>query len=609
MLGRSISSEAFPQLREVLGAVFAMACVFVFSAAPTAALAGLEARHALEIAARPAGDIPTDKLRGGKPSQLILRAQKALSDLGVYRGPLDGRMDVATKSAIQAYQRGSGLKADGRLTEELVESLENSIQVRVLVRRLDKIRIENISAARRALLDHPATRDLITGKKDDVADPARDKTTCFENITVRCLLDEALESAKAVFKPELRDWALGEILVAQARAGLRPEAMRTAGRIRDPRLIVVALRDIAEGQAASGLSEEALAAAGIIPDPKKYAEALAAIADIQVKRGDKNDARATAGRLLDALPAIDDSLIRVSLQARAAVILAKSGAAPQANGILARAESFSRANISGDKLGIALRHIAKALAETQQLAQALTILSDVTDDSNRTPVLIAAATQQALAGDMAAALATADTIEGVRFRAVVLGRIALSQAEAGDLEAAEVTLETALAAIEKIKLPYARSYAVSRVSIAMAGIGKSPQALDKSEVIFLKAAETALGIDDNRLRAHTLWTIAAEQIRAGDGIGARNTKTLAKQATGEIKSSLSRVWMFSEIAAGHASEGEDTDAWAAFDQGVAVARTIDNAWGRARAFGKLAATLIELVNPGKGLAADFEQEQ
>ena len=66
--------------------------------------------------------------------------------------------------------------------------------------------------------------------------------------------------------------------------------------------------------------------------------------------------------------------------------------------------------------------------------------------------------------------------------------------------------------------------------------------------------------------------------------------------------------MFSEIAAGHATEGEDTDAWAAFDQGVLVARTIDNAWGRARAFGKLAATLIELINPGKGLSTNSEQQ-
>ncbi len=80
---------------------------------------------------------------------------------------------------------------------------------------------------------------------------------------------------------------------------------------------------------------------------------------------------------------------------------------------------------------MALRHIAKAFAKTGQLAQALNILSDVSDDSNRTPVLIAAATKQALAGD-AAALAAANTIEAVRFRAVVLGQIALTKAENGE---------------------------------------------------------------------------------------------------------------------------------------------------------------------------------
>jgi hypothetical protein len=56
--------------------------------------------------------------------------------------------------------------------------------------------------------------------------------------------------------------------------------------------------------------------------------------------------------------------------------------------------------------------------------------------------------------------------------------------------------------------------------------------------------------------------------------------------------------MFGEIAAGHAAEGEEVAAWAAFDHGLSVARSIENSWGRARAFGRLAATLIELVDPG-----------
>ena len=191
------------------------------------------------------------------------------------------------------------------------------------------------------------------------------------------------------------------------------------------------------------------------------------------------------------------------------MIFAHAGNTEQATGILNTTESFARKKIDAGGLGVALRHIAKAFAETEQLAQALNILSDVSDDSNRTPVLIAAATKQAQAGDAAAALAAANAVAAAR------------------------------------------------------------------------------KIDDNRLRAHTLWTIAAEQIRAGDDPGPQKTKTYANQATGDIKSTLSRVWMFSEIA-----------AWAAFDHGLTVARSIDNSWGRARAFGRLAATLIKLVDPG-----------
>ena len=269
------------------------------------------------------------------------------------------------------------------------------------------------------------------------------------------------------------------------------------------------------------------------------------------------------------------------------MIFAHAGNTEQATGILNTTESFARKKIDAGGLGVALRHIAKAFAETEQLAQALNILSDVSDDSNRTPVLIAAATKQALAGDAAAALAAANTIEAVRFRTVVLGQIALTKAENGDKDAADVTLKLALAAIEKIKFSYARSYAVSRVSLAMAGIGKLPDAGARADGLFFNAVAAARKIDDNRLRAHTLWTIAAEQIRAGDDPGAQKTKTYANQATGDIKSTLSRVWMFSEIA-----------AWAAFDHGLTVARSIDNSWGRARAFGRLAATLIKLVDPG-----------
>ena len=208
------------------------------------------------------------------------------------------------------------------------------------------------------------------------------------------------------------------------------------------------------------------------------------------------------------------------------MIFAHAGNTEQATGILNTTESFARKKIDAGGLGVALRHIAKAFAETEQLAQALNILSDVSDNSNPTPVLIAAATKQALAGDAAAALAAANTIEAVRFRTVVLGQIALTKAENGDKDAADVTLKLALAAIEKIKFSYARSYAVSRVSLAMAGIGKLPDAGARADGLFFNAVAAARKIDDNRLRAHTLWTISAEQIRAGDDPGPKRPRPM-----------------------------------------------------------------------------------
>ena len=592
MLGRMNVTGNKRDLTDHPKIVVAALVALVSLSLPTASFA------ALEIAARPTG-LPVEVAPLEKADDLVLRAQQALTKTGFYRGPEDGRMSRATKAAVRAYQIKAGLKVTGRIDQNFVDGLKNNLQVRVLLNRLQKVRIENMGVAREALLRHPATRDLVTGTEEDVADPSREKASCLENVTVRCLLTESLESAKAVFKPELRDWALGEILVAQARAGLGPEAMNTAGRIKDPRLIIVALRDIAEAQAASGSSENALTTAAIISDPIMQAEALAAIANIEVKRNDREGAKTTAARLIESLTNIPDPLTKVSFQAQAAVILVHAGNPRQAAEILNTTEAFARKTIDAGGLGVALRHIAKAWAETEQLAQALNILSDVSDNSNRTPVLIAAATKQALAGDAAAALATANTIEAVRFRAVVLGQIALAQAGNSDLDAADVTLKMALAAIEKIELPYARSYAISRVTLAMAGIGKLAASGAKSAGLFLKAVDAAKKIDDTQLRAHTLWTIAAEQIRAGDTKGAKRTKAYANQATGDIKSTLTRVWMFSDIATGHAAVGEQVAAWAAFDHGLTVAQSIDNSWGRARAYGRLAATLIVLVDPGK----------
>jgi len=575
-------------------------------------IAAPPAAPSIDVAAKPDGLEPPkaapEKPAKRKSGNAVIRVQKALSEMGLYLGPIDGHLNEETEAAIRIYQKNAGIRVDGKVSRQLWDLLNNAVQVRSLLQRLDEARRSSKDKARRALLAHPATRDLVSEDSRERADPTRDPSTCFAEPTVRCLLDEASESVKAVFRPELRDWALGEVLVAQARAGLGQEAMSTAARIRDPRLIMVALRDIAEARAAAGYAEEALKAAAIIPDEEKRADALAAIAAIQVKRGDQEAARNTVTRLIEETSEMKDSIKRISYRTRGATILAAAGDRKGAETEISEAEAVARAQETESDRSTALRYVAAALADMQRPGLALGFLDEIASSSERVSVLMSAATAQARAGDAAAALATADTIEAVRYRAVVLGRIAIAQAQQGARAASEATLELALAAVDEIDLPYARSYAVSRIALSMARVGllasKKADQTDTARTAFNRAASIAERVDDDRLRAHTLWTIAADQRRAGDDNDAKATESLADAATSEIKSKLTRVWMFAEIAIDHARKGESEIGWDAFSRGLGVGEKIDNAWGRARALAKLAHTLVELVNPGQGLTEE-----
>ncbi len=585
---------------------------FAFSAA-IGILAGVLAMPAASHAATPADDLPSTedqppstpnaRWRSGKAVENI---QRALSEMGLYLGPVDGHLSDETRAAIRIYQKDAGLKVNGKVTRQLWDLLNNTVKVRQLLQRLERARKTGRDAARQALLSHAATRDLVDIPNTERADPTRNAEKCFDQPTVRCLLREASESAKAVFRPELRDWALGEILVAEARAGLTEKAMQTVRRIRDPRLIMVALRDIAEAEAAAGSAEDAIAAADIIPDREKRADALAAIAEIQIRRKDADAAHSTTAKLLVELEKMPTPLKRVALRSRVAVIIAQSGDTEAATRQMTAAEWEARDKLDGLEQGMALGYIASALAKMSSPGKAMALLNDITSPSERTSVLVSTAEAQVRAGDAAAALATADSIEKVRFKAAVLGRIAQTQAERGEQSDAELTVQLAFAAIEKIKSAYARSFAISRVALAMASLTEptSGSDTDKAPFTYAKAAETAAQIDDSRLRAQTLWAIAAARKIAGDPEGALETERNAETATNTIVSRLSRVWMFGEIALGHARQGNREAAETAFKRGLEAARTLENAWGRSRAMARLATTLVEVAVPQPALLID-----
>jgi hypothetical protein len=559
------------------------------------------------LAAREAPD-SSELRRGGSPLDLtvVRRVQKALATLGLYSGFIDGKLTSALTAAIRLYQQQAGLAVTGRITDPLVDHLERSLRVSRMLNGLDESRRNAMDAARKALLAHPATRDLIDGDAVAPADAARDASPCFEKPTVRCLLAESFESAKAVTKQDLRDWALGEILAAQARAGLMKQAMETTRRIQDPRLVMVALRDIAQAQARAGREEEALAAAEIIPESRTQIEALAVIADTQARHGYMKAAQDTAALLFSMARHLRHPADQVTFATRAAIALYRAGDEDTADAAMYLARTTAANKVPPPSRVTAWRQVAGALAELDRLDDALLLADEVAQRSDRSAVMIAAAQSAIRAKRLDTAMKLAFDIDAERYRVLVLGEIAVAMARSGDRTGADDVMEEAFIDAEAVALPFARSYAISRLVLAlsdMARAGNQP----KTALIdgFARARDAAEGIKDPRLRAQVLFEIAAQQGRAGlPEFEIHVSESQAVVAAQAVPSAISRVWVHGDVATLHARAGEQERAWTAFGRALSEARKIDNSWARARAMAKMAQTLIDLVAPTTAAAPD-----
>jgi hypothetical protein len=282
----------------------------------------------------------------------------------------------------------------------------------------------------------------------------------------------------------------------------------------------------------------------------------------------------------------------VALRCRLAVAVARIGDPEAALKRIeqARAMAVSGPNSAANEAG--LRHVAAALAQTGQPDAALGILDGIAaNDTDRNSFLVAAAKAHSEAGNNYRALATARDIDADRYRAVVLSEVAVAQAKQGHIRVAAASADRALKAAEEISLPFARDFAVSRVSLALAVIAR----LGAGESSYARSVGIAQSVADHGLRARTLWGVAAEQRRGSALAESHATERLAREATTAIKSPLDQVWMFGDLASERAATSEPGQAWEAFVAGVRVAAGIDNPWARTRALSRLAAAYIDIT--------------
>lgn len=57
----------------------------------------------------------------------IMEAERRLSELGYWTGPVDGRLDEGTRSALIAFQKWEGRATTGKLTPEELEAIRNGV--------------------------------------------------------------------------------------------------------------------------------------------------------------------------------------------------------------------------------------------------------------------------------------------------------------------------------------------------------------------------------------------------------------------------------------------------------------------------------------------------
>ncbi|MEX2647696.1 MAG: peptidoglycan-binding domain-containing protein, partial [Alphaproteobacteria bacterium] len=108
-----------------------------------------------------------DPGEGGDPAidaDLVRAVQRRLAELGLFRGPVDGRQSLALDIAVREAQRSLGLREDGLISPEFLARLEGVAEkAQALRRRLDEARERQSREARTLLAASPTTADLVGG--------------------------------------------------------------------------------------------------------------------------------------------------------------------------------------------------------------------------------------------------------------------------------------------------------------------------------------------------------------------------------------------------------------------------------------------------------------
>ncbi|MFN3077840.1 MAG: peptidoglycan-binding domain-containing protein [Alphaproteobacteria bacterium] len=502
------------------------------------------------------------------PNPRLRRIQSLLHELRLYQGPQDGLPSGALTDAVRRYQSVAGRPVDGEAGGELLRALESGREVKLLLRQLDKTRTEQIETAREVL------GTLEERTEPVAADIPFPRSCAGDEPGPEPLLAEAMAGLRTAPPSEMRDWALGEVAAAMASVGRADQARLVLRYISDPRAILATMGNIARSQAGAGAYVEAGLTAETIPDPSHRAVALARIAEILAERGQRSRSlsfAATAAAAASQLPEPAYTLL-----ARLAGIAGRNGDTAWARAMFGAAA----AGLAAEE-GSRLAELALGLAEIDKPNEALTMIRALTEAADRDPVLVAVVQSFARRGDPERAWQAARIIDEARYRAVALADLAVLLAPRQPVRTIREILTAAEITRGEITLPYARSFAHSRIALAWGRVGDG-----------VRASSEAAAIRDSALRADSLWQLS--HFTTLSPSQRRLTRIQAEKASGKIIDPLMRARIQSRMAMDLRQEKNATDAGRMLRRALVSARTAAPSWQRARAL----ALVVTAMGPG-----------
>ncbi|MGE4219762.1 MAG: peptidoglycan-binding protein [Alphaproteobacteria bacterium] len=502
-------------------------------------------------------------------SGTIQNAQRALRELGLYDGPVDGRLTPRFERALREYEAQYGIVGDAAGLPELLEPVKRSGQAAAIQETLERARREQIDRASTVLLQGDATRDLMQTVPENRADPTRRPDDCFVTPTAQCLLAEAIETAKSIGRDDYRNWAFRDILRTQTALGEDIGARESIRRLTDPRLKLVALREMVEELARQDRLDDAASLAETIPDPRNKAAALAVLAARYAEAKDSQRAPAQARRAVEIAAQIADMGLRVDIVTSMARALSENGLSDIGREALREARAALDGEPAGSAREAAVSVLARAFAElgAEDEASALIVELAAAEARRGAPPRASDPQRQRVSTDSADA----------RYRVIALAETARARGAMHDFDARDAALARALAVAAAIEGPFARDYGYGRILLVQAAEGDAAAAL-----------RTAERIDDAALRSRALWS-AAETLRQGGRVeGAALLERASARSAEDATSAFDRIAIACEQAIAVARMGKTDAARTLIRQALDMLPPIRIDWWRARALAVIA---------------------